>query len=266
MLKELLKDILQLQRPETINKTVYGNYEGNKSYSSTYSDKEKEYEYEQSSKSITKVHSKNAFTAFIKEELNRRENKTGKFATARVTLDGGFFTADDNYNIGKCEYSRLNSEQYNILKGYKNSVLDHEEFLTMLQKLKPSIENFAELYTRCSKIRVVGRSIMTNQPMFDEDGNAESSFVCTYKLEDGTDEDVSLPTGFVCSVPFAKAGEQEYTYNVELLMFNTNSNQIAIKVQIPEWETNEEQAVIDEADDIKKELENIEDILILADF
>lgn len=266
MLEELVKNTILRNRPEHTEVKTYGNYEGFISQEATYSDKNKEYEISTEEGEMYEVHSAKAFIAYIKEELNRRENKTGKYSTAKITLQGGDFTADCNYNNGECEYKRLNSEQYNILKNYKDTVLDHEEFLTMLQKLKPSIAGFPELYQRCSKIRIVGRSQMNSQPMFDDEGNAEASFICTYKLEDGTDEDVSLPANFLCSIPFAKAGEKKYDYLVELLFINTKSNSIAVKVQVPDWETNEEQAIIDEADFVKSELSELDELLVLADF
>jgi len=266
MLEEFVQNVILRKRPELINVKTYGNYEGFEECEAVYQDAHKNYTIKKEVGNQSNVRSAKAFIAYIKEELSRRKNETGKFATAKITLAGGTFTADDNYNKGNCKYERLNSEQYNILESFNGQVLDHEGFLTMLQKLKPSIQDFATLYQRCSKIRIVGRSQMNSQPMFDDEGNAEASFICTYKLEDGTDEDLTLPANFTCIIPFAKAGEAKYEYLVELLFFNTKSNSIAIKVQVPEWETNEEQAVLDEADFVKKELSELDELLVLADF
>lgn len=266
MLEKLVENTILRNRPEHTHITTYGSYEGIIEQEATYSDDLKHYDIREHNNQIYGVKSAKAFVAYIMEELKRRKNTTGKYATAKITLQGGEFTADCNFNKGICNYTRLNSEQYKILEHFKDQVLDHEEFLTMLQKLKPSIVNFAELYARCSKIRVVGRSQMNSQPIFDDEGNAESSFICTYKLEDGTDEDVSLPASFTCTIPFAKAGELTYEYTVELLFFNTSSNRIAIKVQVPDWETNEEQAIIDEANSVKAELSELKELLVLADF
>ena len=266
MLEELVKNTILRNRPEHIIVKTYGDYSGDTEHEATYNDSKSCYETKVANAANQEVHSAKAFVNFIDEELKRRENLTGKFATSRITLVGGSFVADDNYNRGHCTYTRLNSEQYKILKSYKGATLDHEEFLTMLQKLKPSITDFPTLYQRCSKIRVVGRSEMNSQPMFDDEGNADASFICTYKLQDGTDEDLVLPASFECVVPFAKAGEKEYAYIVELLFVNTKSNQIAVSVQIPDWETNEEQAIIDEAEFVKDSLKDKTNLLVLADF
>lgn len=266
MLKALVQDVILRNRPEHTTVKTYGNYAGNMEQEATYNDNTKTYELRVKSCNSGRVRSAKAFVEFIKEDLKRRENPSGKFATVHIDMDGGHFTADDNYNTGNCEYVRLNSEQYNILNNYRDKVLDHEGFLIMLQKLKPSIEDFHELYKRFSKIRAIGTSRMTSNPVFDENGDAEASFTCTYSLTDGTDEDVSLPAGFMVTVPFVKAGEKMYSYDVELLFINTKSNEIAVKVQIPNWETQEEQAIIDEAVSIKGELEELSELLVLADF
>lgn len=266
MLKELVQDILLRQRPEHTEITEYGAYKEYRSKISTYNDAQKAYQVIDKNISNNSVRSWKAFCTYIKEELRRRNNSTGNFATVQINSKGGEFTADCNFNEGKCSYDRLHSELYNILSNYKDEVLDHEDFLLMLQKLKPGIKNFSELYKKCSKIRIVGRSEVNSTPIFNENGEAESGYICTYKMSDGTEEDMTLPAEFFVEIPFVKAGERKYSYHVELLFFNTKSSQIAVKVHVTDWETNEEQAIIDEANDIKQTLEEYPNLLVLADF
>ena len=187
-------------------------------------------------------------------------------AASKLYVDMNSEEMFGNYNEGCCLYERLYSEQFNTLEAYNGQVLDHEGFLIMLQKLKPSIKDFSELYKRCSKIRIVGRSEVNSTPIFDDSGEAESGYRCQYRLSDGTDEEAVLPADFYVSLPFVKAGERQYTYHVELLFFNTKSSEIAVKVQVTDWETNFEQAIIDEAADIKEALSEYADLLVLADF
>lgn len=266
MLKELVNDIILRNRPEQIDITTYGRYNQKIERQATYNDEKKCYEISKINLNDKTVRSKKAFCDYIKEELKRENNETGIFATVHLHLTGGVFKLNEAISDYAIIYNRLHSEQFETLLSFKDRVLNHEEFLIMLQKLKPSIENFAETYTRFSKIRTVGRSELTSQPIFDEDGNAQTCFNCTYKIEDGTEEDVSLPANFTVKVPFVKAGEILYSFVVELLFFNTNSNQIAVKVQIPSWETIEEQAIIDEAKEIKEVLKEHKDLLVLSDF
>ena len=266
MLKEFVQDVLLRNRPEHTEIIVYGNYNNTKSYNATYDDDDKCYQVRISSGETFSVNSSKAFIAYIQEELHRRNNSDGIYATARIHSDGGSFIADCNFNDGHCNYKRLHSEQYNILKSYNNQTLDHEQFLLMLQKLKPSIQGFPELYKHCQKIRAIGHSTLSSNPIFDENGEADSSYICTFKLSDGTDEDLTLPAEFFVTCPFVKAGERKYTYHVELLFFNTGSSKIAVKVQVTDWETVEEQAIIDEANNIKNALSEHDELLVLADF
>ena len=264
---ELIKEKLLINRPEHTNVVKYSNYEGNEVYEATYSDSSQSYEIKTSRIESRKVRSAKAFIDLIKEELRRRNNQDGKFATVQLNLDGGLFCADENKSAGFATYERLHSEQYLTLNCFRDKVLTHEEFLIMLQKLKPSIVEFPSVFKAYSKIRLIGQSKLTSNPVFDENGQAESSFICNYKLSDGTDsEDISLPASFSLKLPFTKADDYFYEFTVELLFYNTNSNQIAVRVQVPCWEAVEEQAIIDEAAFIKNELSECKELLVLADF
>ena len=267
MLTEFFEKCLKLQRPEKIMVQEYNNYEGSQEFEAVYCDYNNRYDINSNKSNRTEVRSAKAFVAFIKEELKRRKNDSGLYATAKLNSSGGVFCADENTVNGFCTYSRLHSEQYITLSNYKDKVLDHEDFLLMLRELKPSIPDFQSVYKSYSKIRIVGQSKLTSNPIFNSDSSAESSYIMNYKLENGTDsEDVALPASFLCKIPFVKAGEHKYYYTVELLFYNTKSNEIAIKVQIPEWEQIFEQAIIDEANDVKSELADYPEMLVLADF
>ncbi len=266
MLQEIIEQSILKKRPEQIDIRTYGNYDGFKLEEATYDDQHRCYEINNIAGKSFKVRSAKAFISFIKEELKRRNNLVGKYATTHLTLDGGYFLADCNMNKGHCEYSRLNSEGYDFLDKIRNMEVGHEEFLNILRKLKPYINNFHELYKNCSKIKVLRNSKVTSQPTFNEGGGKDDSFTCTYQLENGEENDFTLPSSFHVDVPFVKAGEQEYGYDVELLYSLDNFGGLLIKMQIPNWETQEEQAILDEAEFIKSELAESTELLILADF
>lgn len=267
MLAEFFEKCLLLKRPEKISVQKYNNYEGSEEYEAVYSDHRDCYDIMERKFDRQEVRSSNAFIAYIKEELKRRKNDSGLYSTVKLHSSGGSFCADENTVNGFCTYSRLHSEQYITLSNYRDKVLDHEAFLLMLRELKPSIPDFQSVYKSYSKIRIVGQSQLTSNPIFNSDSSAEASYIMNYKLENGTDsEDVALPASFLCHIPFVKAGKQKYYYTVELLFFNTKSNEIAIKVQIPEWEQTFEQAIIDEAAEVKEALSEHQDLLVLADF
>lgn len=67
-------------------------------------------------------------------------------------------------------------------------------------------------------------------------------------------------------MPFAKAGDTKYSIPVDLLFFRNEDDELRIEVLCPEFENIEERAIIDESEYIKKETENLSELLILADF
>ena len=154
MLDEIVKeaaDLLIKQRPEKIEKLQYGQY-SSRPIELLYNDGKKEYEQLNSRPENKTVGSVKAFAACIKEELRRRENTTGNKATVRIFSNGGYFIPDEDFGIFKISYDRINSQQWNFVKSNINKVMTHRMFLEFIQALKPSIENFEELFTRLSSI------------------------------------------------------------------------------------------------------------------
>ena len=267
MLNEILQEvsgIVAKVRPEKVEKIQYGQY-GSRPIELLYNDGEKCYEEFSSYPENKSVGSAKAFAACIKEELSRRNNETGEKATVRIYSDGGYFIPDEDFGIFKISYKRINSQQWNFIKEHTNRIMSHKGFLEFVQALKPSIDDFNELYARLSSIRMIGESKLVSNPIFTNN-QQEAGYKCTYKLEDGYEGEETLPQGFICRVPFVKAGEVLYEIPIELLFYRDEANELGIRVMCPLFENIEEQAIIDEAEFIKKETEGFEKLLVLSDF
>lgn len=237
---EIISALKERKRPELIDCPIYGQYDSEKR-TFIYDDSNKRYILQNTRPQQKTVRSVKAFIAIIKEELKRRGNETGNKATVKVDLDGGYFIPDDNFG-GECiEFTRINSQQWNLLKGGINRVYNHKSFLQFLQALSPSITNFQEL-------------------------GQTQGYTCTYKLDDGCDGEENFPSGFYLDVPFAKAGEKTYEIPIELLFFRNEDDELRIEVQCPLFENIEEQAIIDEAELVKSETNSYSDLLVLSDF
>lgn len=267
MENELLKEAIQVlknnKRPELINCTMYGQYTADvKEF--LYSDRKEEYSIIEKNPEPKLVRSAKAFTALIKEELKRRNNATGEKATVKLNLDGGYFIADENFGEGITHFERLNSQQWEIVKNGINKIYDHKTFLLFLQKLKPSISAFNEVFKQFATLRIIGQTELTSNPIFTEDGQ-NSGFSCRYKLEDGCDGEDTFPTGFNVNVAFAKAGTFKYDLPIDLLFTRSADNELNIEVLCPTFENIEELAIIDEANYIKSEAEEYENLLIISD-
>lgn len=264
LLKEAIQTLKEQKRPELIDCPVYGRYTSrNKVF--IYSDSGKDYKMVQEKPSEKKVRSVKAFSNVISEELKRRENSTGSKATVSINLNGGYFIPDDDFGGDCIEFNRLNSQQWNLLKSNLNRDMSHKEFLMFLQGLKPSIENFAEIYRSYATLRMVGRTEIVSNPIFTEEGQG-SSYTCRYKLEDGTDGEEKYPSGFMADVQFAKAGDKYYSVPLDLLFYRDEDNELMISVLCPTFENIEEMAIIDEANYIKEKTETYTDLLVLSDF
>ena len=255
--EELIKTLKEQKRPETIQAPVYGLY-SNKMRTFLYNDSNECYDTVEETPENKEVRNVKAFALSIAEELKRRENETGAKATVNINLDGGVFIPDDDFGGYKITFKRLNSEQWDLVKGMINKTVNHKTFLLWLQGLKPSfsLDIFQQTFLRFAQLRIIGNSKITSNPIITANGQ-EQGYVCNYMLENGTEGEEHFPTGFVVNVPFAKAGEYFYDIPIDLLFARNDDDEIEITVLCPEFENIEERAIIDEAEYIKKETVNI---------
>lgn len=150
-----------------------------------------------------------------------------------------------------------------MLRRINGQILGHEEFLMSILALSPSVADFKEVYKKFLTLRIVGKSELTSNPVF-VNNQAESGYLVKYKLE-GQNSDVVVPDGFYVSVPFVKAGQKKYGVNVEVQVLNSSSNELRMKINIPELDYIEETAIIDEIEEIKAETKKYDKMLILSD-
>ena len=264
LIKEAMQNLKKQKRPELIDCPIYGRY-SERYRTFIYSDSAQDYKTHTSAPSSKTVRSVKAFASVISEELKRRENQSGFKATVSINLDGGYFIPDDDFGGDCIKFNRLNSQQWNLVKANINRDMTHKEFLMFLQALKPSIDDFAEVYRSYATLRMVGKTEIVSNPIFTEDGQG-SSYSCRYKLEDGTDGEEKYPSGFLADVQFAKAGDKYYSIPLDLLFYRDEDNELMISVLCPTFENIEEQAIIDEAEYVKAETEKFSDLLVLSDF
>ncbi len=169
VLKEAIEVLKNKKRPELIDVTVYGRYSyRNQTY--LYNDSQQQYELHRSVPVDKTVRSVKAFVEIIKEELLRRGNETGQNSTVKINLDGGYFIPDDDFGEEMIKFSRLNSQQWNFVKDGINKVYNHRGFLKFLQALAPSIDNFTEIFKSFSLLRLVGKSVLTSNPIITSEG------------------------------------------------------------------------------------------------
>lgn len=264
MFKELL-DRLDTKRDIKINVTDSGVY-SDRQVEAVYNDSVQKYEiFGKSSRSLN-VSSVISFIDFIDEELRRANNKTGKLSTVIINGAGGYFSADDDFKEKSCKYERSLTSLWQTLKSVANKKLNHEQLLTTLQKLRPCIPNFEELYLQLLDIRTIGRSEMISNPVFIN-SEAGCGYKITYKLQNGSQDETELPANFVCTVPYAK-GRPDITYDIpiELMFLNNGSGIVEVLFQCSELERIEEKALQDEVDYLKGKLSEYKNLLVLLNY
>lgn len=264
MLNKLL-DRFDKKRDITIEVTERGVY-SNRKVEAVYNDSNKHYEIQNARTRAQEVSCVNSFIDFIDDELNRDNNATGKLATVSISNAGGFFCADDNFGNRSCVYNRALTMLWKTLKSVANQKLNHEQLLTTLQKLRPCIANFEELYLNLLDIRTIGRSEIISNPVFIN-GEAGMGYKISYKLQNGTDDESILPSNFKCIVPYAK-GRMDAVYEipVELMFLNNGNGNIEVLFQVAELEQIEEKALQDEVEYLKEKLEKYCDLLVLLNY
>ena len=269
LISKLIDNIKEEKRPHSAVITEYGKYT-NRQRVVFYNDHNECYDEPYTAETVkkTEVRSAKAFVEYIKDELARRNNDDGHHASVQLGLEGGKFTADDDFNEGICTYSRLKSEQLIALENAKGRTFTQTEFLQLLQRLKPSIPDFKNIWTTFSKLRIERNSRMSSNPVFDDNLEMEEGCTCTYEIQSGanvgTTEEVRIPLEFQVIMPFVKAGEKLYDFKVELVVSKGNYG-IEITTVIPDYEIRIEQAIIDEAEFIKNSLKDAIELLVLAD-
>lgn len=264
MLNKLL-DRFDKKREVIIEVTERGVYTDRK-IEAVYDDSNQSYSFSSVRTRSKDVSCVDSFIDFIDEELNRGGNKTGKLATVSINETGGSFSADDNFGGKSCNYRRSLTTLWETLKSVANYKLNHEQLLTTLQKLRPCIKNFEELYLNLLDIRTIGRSEMISNPVF-MNGEAGCGYKISYKLQNGTDDESVLPSNFKCIVPYAK-GRMDTVYEVpvELMFLNNGNGRIEVLFQVAELEQIEEKALRDEVDYLKEKLEKYSDLLVLLNY
>lgn len=267
MLSKLF-DRFDKKRDVIIEVTDYGVYSSRK-LEAIYNDSDKCYRTKSWATRCLKVSTVDSFVDFIAEEFKRARNETGNNATVVINRHGGNFNGNDNFeNIG-CNYERSLTTGWIELNRVANTKINHETLLTTLQKLRPYIENFEDLYLTLLDIRSIGRSEMISNPVFvpGDDMIANSGYKITYKLQSGTQEDVTLPNRFEVILPYSR-GRQDVCYRVpvELLYLNNGNGRIEIVFQVAELEQIEEQALQDEVDYLKSKLAQFKDLLVLLNY
>lgn len=266
MIKEAINRILELRNVEDTDSelTIYGNY-SEKIVEAKFNNTDGSFRINNESVLRRTVSTIKSLTTAILEESRRRENATGNNMTVLFTQKGGNFYLNDDFYSGEYTFLRTLSQQWKVLAGITGKTLDHENFLLALQELSPSIVDFKKLYRQFIKVRIIGNSELTSNPVF-VDNEAESGYKVKYNLSTGQNDEETIPEGFILNIPYSKGSDKTYDVPVETMILNNGSNELVIRINCPILERIEELAIFEEVAQLREDTKNLTDLLILESY
>lgn len=164
---------------------------------------------------VRSVSSVKSLAAAALEELSREENQCGEGMTVIFDNKGATLFINDLDTEKKhlrWRYNRCSSQQWDWLCAHENRVLEHKDFVRVIQGLKPSIENYQELFRAIRRANITDKVDMTSNPII-EDGQLGSSIAFNLKVENGETK-ASIPTEIPLSMSYSRCSEAVYDFTV----------------------------------------------------
>jgi len=142
-------------------------------------------------------------------------------------------------------YTRRYSPQWAELRKVltAGTKLSHLEFLRALQRLRPSIPEYATIFSAYQRVSLDANTKATNSPLVLRDGGA-SSIAFNVSLKSGTAE-VKLPAEFDVILPLTRFGSpQEFAVEVDINV--SADGKVLFGLIAPEMDLAEEEAISSE--------------------
>ena len=134
-----------------------------------------------------------------------------------------------------------------------------------MQELSPSIKDFQKIYRQFLKVRIIGTSELVSNPVF-VDNEAEKGYKVKYTLDGGQDDEEVIPQGFDLELPYSKGSETMYIVPIETMVLNNGDNELVIRINCPILEQVEEKAIFDEVTQLREDVKDLKDLLILESY
>jgi len=142
----------------------------------------------------------------------------------------------------------------------------HRDFVRTLQRLRPSIIDYHEIFNKFRAVTFTNSTRVTSQPIITG-GKAGGNINFNLETKSGEGEiNIELPAGFEVNMPIVRAGEHEYRFPIEIDCALTEQNEVMFKPIFADKENVLDQMIHDEVKWFKEQVSKLSDILILMDF
>lgn len=260
MLAEFLEKITELTTPDSVVTVEAVN--GRDVY--VYSPKEREYEHMAfipRDEAIT-VSEIDSLVKLVKLE-GREQGAVVVFdATGATFLPGcesqfrdteGDEDAEDRGRVAtKHRFVRRHSPQWSTLAAAlkAGTTMTHLQFLRVLQSLRPSIVNYAAIYSAYQRISLEAGAKATSAPIVML-GDSGATLALTVEVKSGKAE-VKLPSEFAVEIPLTRFGaKQSFTVEVDAQVKQENGA-LLFGLIAPEMALAEEAAIVGEVESFRE--------------
>jgi hypothetical protein len=126
----------------------------------------------------------------IMEDLRRRNNPTGTFATVLLDRTGGTFFPDDRTSLDVYRYRRTTSALFNAFKASLDAGRRHGDFLRLLSSLRPALN--PQTLSAFRRVDFDSSSTIQSAPLLEE-GKAGFSYAINF-TDRGSNGTAALPS------------------------------------------------------------------------
>ncbi len=168
---------------------------------------------------IRNVSCVDSFAQYVIKEAKRRNYSSGEEMTALFDMKGGIAYLDEDKQRDMIIYKRSLSQQFEELSNFcDGSSYNHNQLLRGLQRLRYSIVNYEEFMRHYRAVKFTGSNVVKSQPIINE-GQAGTSVDFMLQVQNGTEENKSLPTEFGVSFSFARGEDDAYSSTITIEMY-----------------------------------------------
>lgn len=209
-----------------------------------------------------------SFAAMVLEEA-RRAQSDGDWMTVIFKDDGARFHLDDRDGRIAFSYKRQLSPQWELLVGAVGRGFEHREFVTLLQKLRPSLgSEYPRLLSEFRKV-TFGTGLRIDSAPILTDGKAGLQYAFELTAASGVTK-TALPAEMLLEFPFSRGGKKVYSIQAEidirLVDRGEGKKTFHFSVLLPDREALEEQAVADEVAWFREAAASLPKLSILEDY
>jgi hypothetical protein len=205
-----------------------------------------------------------SFTAMVLEEA-RRAQSDGDWMTVVFGVNGAQFVLDDRDQRTTFVYGRELSPQCALLLQSRAKPVEHRAFVSLLQRLRPSIREFPNVLRDFRKISFGSGVKVESEPTLCEGkrGNAYSLEVTVNSKATAA----ALPSTIECEIQYARGSLRRYPLTLDIdISLRDQPRALLFELNAADLETLAQQAIEDEIAGFREAVKSLPRLCVLEDY